>query len=288
MRLPIYWSLIILTLLISCGNSENTEIDRVLNIRATAFDTKNTDLYMSLISPDYMQEKKGKVIGVDDIKRNFENNVKLFDTLNIAHRDRTVYARGDKAEVVQITDVFVTLVDSRTFYIQAFSEVDSSCRISNLVSQKIKSQAQERTQAPTESPSPEPAPYPESNMDLNRLDPGVAGGISSITVTGAKPGSTVHFRYSELSGGTKLSGGICDGQLLGLNNAQALGKGSAVADATGTATLHDISIPASSISKSRFKLNEKIVLAKTGGKWVIVKESDADFLEGFVFGGSSN
>lgn len=288
MRLPIYCSVIIFTILVSCGGSENREIEEVLDTRAMAFETKNADLYMSLISPDYRQEKKGKVIGVDDIKRNFENNVKLFDTLDVEHRDRTVYAQGEKAEVVQITDVFVTLVDSRTFHIQAFSEVGSSCGISNIVSQKIKSPEPGGTPAPIEIRAPEPTPYPESNMVLTRLDPGVAGGISSITLTGAKPGSTVHFRYSERSGGTRLSGGICDGQVLGLNNAQVLGTGSAIADAAGAATLYDISIPTSSISKSRFKLNERIILAEKGGKWVIVKESDADFLEGFVFGAGSN
>ncbi|MEQ9619308.1 MAG: nuclear transport factor 2 family protein [Deltaproteobacteria bacterium] len=287
MRLAVCCSVIIFTLLISCGSGENREIEEALDTRTRAFETKNADLYMSLISPDYRQEKKGKVVGVDGIKRNFESNVTLFDTLDVTNRDRTVYTQGDKAEVVQITDVSVTLVDSRTFYIQAFSEAGSSCGISNMVSQKIESPEPQRTPTPGETPAPEPAPSPESNMVLTRLDPGAAGGISSITLTGAKPGSTVHFRYSERSGGTRLSGGICDGQVLGLNNAQALGGGSAIADTTGTATLYDISIPPNTVSKSRFKLNEKIVLAKKGGKWVIVKESDADFLEGFVFGGGN-
>lgn len=40
-------------------------------------------------------------------------------------------------------------------------------------------------------------------------------------------------------------------------------------------------------TKNRFKVNEKIHLSKIDGKWYIVKESDADFLERFVFGGSN-
>ncbi len=36
---------------------------------------------------------------------------------------------------------------------------------------------------------------------------------------------------------------------------------------------------------SRFQINEKIRLEKINGKWEIVKESDGDFLKGFVFGG---
>jgi len=40
-------------------------------------------------------------------------------------------------------------------------------------------------------------------------------------------------------------------------------------------------------TKNRFKVNEKIQFSQIGGKWLIVKESDADFLERFVFGGSN-
>jgi len=40
-------------------------------------------------------------------------------------------------------------------------------------------------------------------------------------------------------------------------------------------------------TKNRFKVNEKIHLSKIDGKWYIVQESDADFLERFVFGGSN-
>ena len=36
---------------------------------------------------------------------------------------------------------------------------------------------------------------------------------------------------------------------------------------------------------SKFQFLEKINLEKINGKWLIVKESEADFLEGFVFGG---
>ena len=40
-------------------------------------------------------------------------------------------------------------------------------------------------------------------------------------------------------------------------------------------------------TKSRFKVNERIQLSKIDGNWYIVEESDADFLERFVFGGSN-
>jgi hypothetical protein len=37
--------------------------------------------------------------------------------------------------------------------------------------------------------------------------------------------------------------------------------------------------------KGAFRLNENLGFGKIDGKWRIVKESDADFLDGFVFGG---
>jgi hypothetical protein len=37
--------------------------------------------------------------------------------------------------------------------------------------------------------------------------------------------------------------------------------------------------------KGAFRLSENLVFEKIDGKWRIIKESDADFLDGFVFGG---
>lgn len=37
--------------------------------------------------------------------------------------------------------------------------------------------------------------------------------------------------------------------------------------------------------KGAFRLSENLLFEKIDGKWRIIKESDADFLDGFVFGG---
>jgi hypothetical protein len=37
--------------------------------------------------------------------------------------------------------------------------------------------------------------------------------------------------------------------------------------------------------KGAFRLSENLAFEKIDGKWRIIKESDADFLDGFVFGG---
>jgi len=138
-------------LITSCGNQQNEEIEAVLSKREHAFETQDVDLYMSLISPDYNQEKNNKAIGVEEIKKNFLSNVTLFDNLEMSYADRSIYDKAQKTEVVQITIVDVAVNET----------------------------------------------------------------------------------------------------------------------------------------KSKFKINERIQLSKIDGKWLIVKESDADFLERFVFGGSN-
>lgn len=148
--LSILFTLLIL-FTVSCGNPENNEIEKVLSDREEALETKNVDLYMSLISPSYSLEKDNKVIGVEEVRKNFLSNVTLFDNLEISHTDRSIYDKGQKTEVVQMVVVVATVNES----------------------------------------------------------------------------------------------------------------------------------------KSRFKINERIEFAKIDGKWLIVKESDADFLERFVFGGSN-
>lgn len=97
--------LLLIVLIVSCGNGENRDIEKVLDTRAKAFETKDVELYMSLISPDYRQEKKGKVIGPEEVRKNFNINVKLFDSVSLSTSGRTIYRDGDTAEVFQKTVV---------------------------------------------------------------------------------------------------------------------------------------------------------------------------------------
>ena len=60
---------------------------------------------MSLISPDYKQEEKGKMIGPEEVRKNFNINVNLFDTVSLTTSGRTIYRNGDTAEVFQKTIV---------------------------------------------------------------------------------------------------------------------------------------------------------------------------------------
>ena len=108
MRTLLSLSVIFTLFVLSCASDDQRAIEEVMSVRAKAFETKDAALYMTLIAPDYKQEKKGKTIGPEDVKKNFEVNVKLFDTIRLKSTDRTIYTEGDKAEVFQKTVIDAT------------------------------------------------------------------------------------------------------------------------------------------------------------------------------------
>jgi len=117
MRLLSYFFILFVVLLASsCPNQGNADIDKLLSDREQALETKNVDLYMSLISPDYNQEKNNKAIGVEEIRKNFLSNVTLFDNLDISHVNRSIYDKGQKAEVVQMTVVNTAVNESKSIF----------------------------------------------------------------------------------------------------------------------------------------------------------------------------
>lgn len=107
-------ALLFILLVASCGGQGDKEIDQVLDTRTRAFETKDLALYMTLVSPDYKQEKKGKTVGPEEIEKNFRINVDLFDKLSVRNADRTISSDGKKAEVVQKTYVDAAIDDSKS------------------------------------------------------------------------------------------------------------------------------------------------------------------------------
>lgn len=92
---------ILLLVASSCGKSDEEEIGELLSKRQKAFETKNVELYLSCISPEYNQKKGDMVIGVEEIKKGFITNVSVFDRIKLSSFDRDIYRDGDKAEVFQ-------------------------------------------------------------------------------------------------------------------------------------------------------------------------------------------
>ncbi|MGH7792047.1 MAG: hypothetical protein ACREOB_06990 [Thermodesulfobacteriota bacterium] len=109
--LPIF---VLLLLMVSCGKSDENEIEELLSRRHKAFESKDVDLYLSCISPDYKEEKGDQVIGIEDLKKNFLSNVSIFDRIEISYSDRSMYQEGEKAEVVQKTAVEVTIENDQS------------------------------------------------------------------------------------------------------------------------------------------------------------------------------
>ena len=97
-----------------CGKSDRDKIEDLLSKRQKAFETKNVNLYMSCISPTYRQEKDGKVIGIEEIKRNFLSNVTLFDQIRVSHYDRNIYNTDKRVNVSQKTKVDVKLEEDNS------------------------------------------------------------------------------------------------------------------------------------------------------------------------------
>ncbi|MCI0454387.1 MAG: nuclear transport factor 2 family protein [Candidatus Dadabacteria bacterium] len=109
-----FLSIFIISFIASCGDSDRREIEELLSDRKNAFETKNLELYMSCISPSYKQETDGKVIGIEDIKRNFLSNVTLFDQIKLSYFDRNIQSSGDKATATQKTRVDVSIEDDKS------------------------------------------------------------------------------------------------------------------------------------------------------------------------------
>jgi len=97
-----------------CVDSDRNKIEDLLSKRQKAFETKNVNLYMSCISPNYRQEKDGKVIGIEEIKKNFLSNVTLFDQIKVSHYDRNIYNTDKRANVSQKTKVDVRLEEDNS------------------------------------------------------------------------------------------------------------------------------------------------------------------------------
>ncbi len=116
MRLLSYISIIPLVILLACGNSQNKEVDDLLLKRQQALEAKDVESYLTLISPDYSEERDGHTLTLEDMKKSFLTNVSLFDDLQISHTNRSIYMKDNKADVFQITEVRASINDSKSVF----------------------------------------------------------------------------------------------------------------------------------------------------------------------------
>lgn len=129
MRLLSLFLITSLILIASCGSggSGNEEIEDFLSVRERAFETKNVDLYMTLIAPDYSVDKNNKVTGLEEVKKNFLSNVTLFDDLKISHANRSIYERGGNIEIVQLIVIDASVNETKSRF-----KVNERLQLSNI------------------------------------------------------------------------------------------------------------------------------------------------------------
>lgn len=103
-------------ILAACGNPQNSEIEKLLYLREKALETKDVDLYLTVITPDYSETRDDKDFALEDIKEYFEKTYPIFNTLNITNTDRTIYIKGSDAEVFQINRVEATINEEKSVF----------------------------------------------------------------------------------------------------------------------------------------------------------------------------
>ncbi len=126
-------SMCLAILLGACGNSDRKEIESVMSQRQRALETKNLELYLECISPDYSVKKNDEVIDIEKVKKQFHTNVSLFDDIKISTKDQNIYIDGNKATVAQRADVKLSIdKDKGAFRVienLEFEKIDGKWRI---------------------------------------------------------------------------------------------------------------------------------------------------------------
>lgn len=103
--------------LASCGNSDREGIEQVLTQRESAFESKDLELYLSCLDPNYRVEKDGKVIGIEEAKKEFTSNVSLFDSIEITHFNRSIHVNDGSAQVFQKTKIELRMEDKTSKFV---------------------------------------------------------------------------------------------------------------------------------------------------------------------------
>ena len=105
-------------LIISCGPSEKQKIQKLLSTRENAIETKNTDRYAECIYKEYQNMKDGKLVKFEDIKKSFENNSKIFDSIDLTSSDINIYMKDNntQADVYQKTQYRLTIGKDQSRY----------------------------------------------------------------------------------------------------------------------------------------------------------------------------
>jgi len=112
--LPLIFLLVLTSIIVSCGNSQKDEVREVLDKREQALETKNVDLYMSLVSPDYKQKKDDKTVGYDEVKKTFLDTTGIFDSIDISEQETNIHVKANTADVIRVSLMRASIEDSKS------------------------------------------------------------------------------------------------------------------------------------------------------------------------------
>lgn len=93
----------------SCKGSVQSGLEQTLDKREQAFESKDLNLYMSLIDPEYGANSGADGETLESLRKSFTGISHFFDKLTINTRDRAVYIEGDRARVIQDVLVLVRM-----------------------------------------------------------------------------------------------------------------------------------------------------------------------------------
>lgn len=95
-----YFFPLFLLLFIACGNAEKKEINRILDSRIKAYESKDENAYSKLIIENYSVTKEGKTIDKEDVINQFKLNVSPFDKIHFSQSERRLSVEDGKASAV--------------------------------------------------------------------------------------------------------------------------------------------------------------------------------------------
>lgn len=114
---PFFFILAVTSIVLAaCSNPQNNDIEELLAVREQALETKDVDLYLTIISPNYKEVRDEKEFGLKDLKEYFIKTYPIFNTLNITNTDRSIYIDGKKADVFQINRVEATINNEKSVF----------------------------------------------------------------------------------------------------------------------------------------------------------------------------
>jgi len=102
---------VISILFLSCSkqNAEH-EINRLMDKRESAFNSKQLKSYLTVFSSKY-KDKKG---GIGELRERMKKNFDMFKTIRFVHINRDIFVKEDKGKVVQnFTLTFAMDIDGK-------------------------------------------------------------------------------------------------------------------------------------------------------------------------------